>query len=282
MNNTEIIENASKVLEAIDAAKEEELRNLNSLVQPRAPLNAGSTPGEIINEIKHLSTRDQEGGTSSKDEEESGAGRTVAEGAATRDHKYSKSRPKKQPRSGLQSGAAGKNPTPDGEGGDTCNRELDQHSDGDGHSNTEGASSDLASIQPCQTDDAPCSSTSYLDEEDEPAVRPKTQCKQSGLIESKEDEDGMLSELHEQHKGRSKRLSALGRVNSSPIPSPRPDELLKKGHRREYSMVWSNDGVFIESWCNPMCARIRPLPIREICVCGRCPLKCSKCLLDPE
>ncbi|AAF63742.1 V protein [Salem virus] len=56
-------------------------------------------------------------------------------------------------------------------------------------------------------------------------------------------------------------------------------EAIKKGsrHRREYSIIWDSEGIQIESWCNPVCSKVRSTPRREKCRCGKCPARCSEC-----
>nr|ADU17839.1 phosphoprotein [Measles morbillivirus] len=45
-------------------------------------------------------------------------------------------------------------------------------------------------------------------------------------------------------------------------PPPDPDRAstsetpIKKGHRREISLIWNGDRVFIDRWCNPMCSKV--------------------------
>nr|ATS17281.1 nonstructural protein V [Morbillivirus caprinae] len=56
---------------------------------------------------------------------------------------------------------------------------------------------------------------------------------------------------------------------------------IKKGHRRELSLIWNGDSVFIDKWCNPSCARVQMGVIRAKCICGECPQVCEECKDDP-
>nr|WHS26612.1 V protein [Respirovirus bovis] len=54
----------------------------------------------------------------------------------------------------------------------------------------------------------------------------------------------------------------------------------KKGHRREHSIYRKGDYIITESWCNPICSKIRPVPRQESCMCGECPKQCRYCIED--
>nr|WHO55989.1 V protein [Respirovirus bovis] len=54
----------------------------------------------------------------------------------------------------------------------------------------------------------------------------------------------------------------------------------KRGHRREHSIYRKGDYIITESWCNPICSKIRPIPRQESCVCGECPKQCRYCIKD--
>nr|UZH56897.1 V protein [Peste des petits ruminants virus] len=56
---------------------------------------------------------------------------------------------------------------------------------------------------------------------------------------------------------------------------------IKKGHRRELSLIWNGDRVFIDKWCNPSCARVKMGVVRAKCICGECPQICEECKDDP-
>ncbi|UQM99548.1 V protein [Gierle apodemus virus] len=77
-----------------------------------------------------------------------------------------------------------------------------------------------------------------------------------------------------------RRLNLPRVVDESPGPVPRA--LTKKGHRREYDFVWDHQGLLVKSWCNPVCAPIRPRPTHEQCRCGECPAECSECEEDGQ
>nr|UXG78327.1 V protein [Peste des petits ruminants virus]UXG78340.1 V protein [Peste des petits ruminants virus]UXG78348.1 V protein [Peste des petits ruminants virus]UXG78356.1 V protein [Peste des petits ruminants virus]UXG78364.1 V protein [Peste des petits ruminants virus] len=66
------------------------------------------------------------------------------------------------------------------------------------------------------------------------------------------------------------------------VKNSRPSaQSIKKGHRRELSLIWNGDRVFIDKWCNPSCARVQMGVIRAKCVCGECPQICEECKDDP-
>nr|WVD93754.1 V protein [Morbillivirus caprinae] len=73
------------------------------------------------------------------------------------------------------------------------------------------------------------------------------------------------------------------RVPDTPdVKHPRPSaQSIKKGHRRELSLIWNGDRVFIDKWCNPSCARVKMGVIRAKCICGECPQICEECKDDP-
>ncbi|UQM99629.1 V protein [meleucus virus] len=79
---------------------------------------------------------------------------------------------------------------------------------------------------------------------------------------------------------RPRRLTNLDHALASTPSSSTSREGIKRGHRREYNFVWTDEGFNVESWCNPICARIRSLPRREKCTCGECPKFCAECALD--
>ncbi|AGR39543.1 V protein [Respirovirus suis] len=54
----------------------------------------------------------------------------------------------------------------------------------------------------------------------------------------------------------------------------------KKGHRREYLIYRRGDQIVSESWCNPICSRIQPIPKRMPCICETCPQFCELCRND--
>nr|WKR82403.1 V protein [Henipavirus nipahense] len=62
----------------------------------------------------------------------------------------------------------------------------------------------------------------------------------------------------------------------TPMPKSRGIPI-KKGHRREISICWDGKRAWVEEWCNPACSRITPLPRRQECQCGECPIECSHC-----
>ncbi|URD31416.1 V protein [Phyllostomus bat morbillivirus] len=59
-------------------------------------------------------------------------------------------------------------------------------------------------------------------------------------------------------------------------------ESIKKGHRREINLIWNGDRLYIDKWCNPMCAKITSDFVRAQCTCGECPQICSECKDDTE
>nr|BBA09438.1 V protein [Rinderpest morbillivirus] len=69
-----------------------------------------------------------------------------------------------------------------------------------------------------------------------------------------------------------------------PIPShEKPtasEQPTKKGHRREISLIWNDDRVFIDSWCNPTCSKVTVGAVRAKCTCGECPRVCEQCSTD--
>nr|UES73635.1 V protein [Measles virus genotype H1] len=94
-------------------------------------------------------------------------------------------------------------------------------------------------------------------------------------------------EIHELLKlqSRGNNLSKLGKTLNVP-PPPDPSRAstsgtpIKKGHRREVSLIWNGDRVFIDRWCNPMCSKVTLGTIRARCTCGECPRVCEQCRTD--
>ncbi|ADD39007.1 V protein [avian paramyxovirus 5] len=52
------------------------------------------------------------------------------------------------------------------------------------------------------------------------------------------------------------------------------------GHRREYSLFFSDGRCSITEWCNPTCRPITAIPSVQRCTCGECPRRCSMCWND--
>ncbi|ACL97355.1 V protein [Nariva virus] len=75
-----------------------------------------------------------------------------------------------------------------------------------------------------------------------------------------------------------RRLTGIDTSTDTGTPIPPPRDYTKRGHRREYSLTWTDCGFLVESWCNPVCARVTPLPRRESCKCGKCPVFCPECV----
>ncbi|UQM99577.1 V protein [denestis virus] len=77
---------------------------------------------------------------------------------------------------------------------------------------------------------------------------------------------------------RPKRLTGIGAAAASLPSSSSGKDPIKRGHRREYNFIWTTGGFMVESWCNPTCSRIKALPTREKCKCGKCPKFCPQCI----
>ncbi|UQM99585.1 V protein [denalis virus] len=99
----------------------------------------------------------------------------------------------------------------------------------------------------------------------------------SAVVDSMTDQD-IREALGAPAAPRPKRLTGLGAAASSLPSSTGGKDLIKRGHRREYNFIWTQEGFMVESWCNPTCARIKALPTRERCRCRQCPRYCPQCI----
>nr|DAZ91193.1 TPA_asm: V protein [Raton olivaceo morbillivirus] len=89
---------------------------------------------------------------------------------------------------------------------------------------------------------------------------------------------GLMKHLDTNKKGR--RLHLPSERTSTPHPGTEDSTKKRGGHRREYDFIWTSDGVLVRSWCNPICAPVKQVPIREKCSCGTCPTVCEECISD--
>nr|WIU81477.1 V protein [Niviventer confucianus morbillivirus] len=165
-------------------------------------------------------------------------------------------------------------PTDDSEQADTedaANSTLGSVGDAGGVSDSGGAAPLSASTPIASDDDA----TGSLASGNTPSRRSSSLARQS--IEPIKEEDFAMVGLRTGTKPKAARKRLPLPASNSSSPQTQPAQSIKKGHRREYDFVWDHDGVLVYSWCNPICAKIRPLPIRERCTCGECPDQCSDC-----
>ncbi|AHM23772.1 V protein [Mojiang virus] len=73
----------------------------------------------------------------------------------------------------------------------------------------------------------------------------------------------------------SRKLRALEKTESGKGESDSGLRLVKKGHRREYSLCWDGSEIKVEEWCNPICSKVKSEPSREKCTCKQCPIMCQ-------